>query len=274
MILKKIQICVLAGAVSVAALSCKKSERAPEEVQTGVSQQVLDKIEKLGFSSENVIARDGGYLVEGDILLTDDNLKSDPNSPSLRIAQDEQYRTTNLVTGLPRVITVSVSNLTTPYSQATDLAISRYNAENLRITFQRVSSGGNINIIGFNEGPSGGYITLGSAGFPTASGNPFNQIQMNTNEAAYGANPDVNYLASVLTHEMGHCIGFRHTDYMARQYSCGGKRKVNEGTAGVGAVLIPGTQSTPDAESWMLACSNGGNRLFNGNDVIALNYLY
>ena len=97
---------------------------------------------------------------------------------------------------------------------------------------------------------------------------------MNTNEAAYGANPDVNYLASVLTHEMGHCIGFRHTDYMARQYSCGGKRKVNEGTAGVGAVLIPGTPSTPDAESWMLACSNGGNRLFNANDVIALNYLY
>ena len=160
MILKKIQICLLAGAVSVGVISCKKNERAPEQAQAAVSQQVLDKIEQLGFSSENVIARNGGFLVEGDILLTEENLKSDPKSPSLRIAQDEQYRTTNLVTGLPRVITVSVSNLTTPYSQATDIAIARYNAQNLRITFQRVSSGGNIDIIGFNEGPSGGYITL------------------------------------------------------------------------------------------------------------------
>jgi len=274
MILKNLQICLLAGAVSVAAVSCQKSEVASEQSKAGISQKVIDKIEKLGFSSENVIARDGGYLVEGDILLTDANLNDEAKSPNLRIAQDEQYRTTNLVTALPRVITVSVTNLSTPYSQATDLAISRYNAENLRITFQRVSSGGNINIIGFNEGPSGGYITLGSAGFPTSGGNPYNEIKMNTNEQAYGANPDVNYLASVLTHEMGHCIGFRHTDYMARQYSCGGKRKVNEGTAGVGAILIPGTPSTPDANSWMLACSNGGNRVFNANDVIALNYLY
>ena len=272
--LRKIQICLLAGAVSVAAISCKKSEKTPEQSQATVSQNVLDKIEQLGFSSENVRMHDGGYLVEGDILLTNENLKSDPNSPNLRIAEDEQYRTTNLVTGLPRVITVSVTNLTAPYSQAADVAIARYNQQNLRITFQRVSSNGNINIIGFNEGPSGGYITLGSAGFPTSTGNPYNEIQMNTNDAAYGSNPDVNYLASVLTHEMGHCIGFRHTDYMARQYSCGGRRKVNEGTAGVGAILIPGTPSQPDAESWMLACSNGGNRLFNANDVIALNYLY
>src|SRR5688572_15526059 len=201
MTLKKLPIYLLAGVLSVAVFSCKKTERAPEQVQATVSQEVLDKIDKLGFSTENVLARDGGYLVEGDILLTDENLSASANSPSLRIAQDEQYRTTNLVTSLPRTITISVSNLSTPYSQATDVAIARYNAQNLRITFQRVNSGGNINIVGFNEGPSGGYITLGSAGFPTSSGDPFNQIQMNTNEAAYGANPDVDYLASVLTHE-------------------------------------------------------------------------
>jgi hypothetical protein len=270
--IKKLQIFILAGAVSVGIASCKKTERSSDQSQ--VSKEVLANISKLGFSTDNVIARDGGYLVEGDVLLTDANFTSASQSPNLRIAQDEQYRTTNVVTALPRVITVSVTNLTTAFSQAADLAIARYNAENLRITFQRVASGGNIDIIGFNEPASGGFITLGSAGFPTASGNPFNQIKLNTNVQAYGSNPDVNYVGSVLTHEIGHCIGFRHTDYMARQYSCGGKRKVNEGTAGVGAVLIPGTPSTPDAESWMLACSNGGNRLFNANDIIALNYLY
>lgn len=269
--IKTLQIFILAGAVSVGIASCKKTERSSDQSQ--VSKEVLANISKLGFSTDNVIAWDGGYLVEGDILLTDANFKSPSQSPNLRIAEDEQYSTTNLVTALPRVITVSVTNLTTAFSQGADLAISRYNAQNLRITFQRVASGGNIDIIGFNEAASGGYITLGSAGFPTSAGNPFNQIKMNTNVQAYGTNPDVNYVASVLTHEMGHCIGFRHTDYMNRAYSCGGKRS-NEGTAGVGAVLIPGTPSSADANSWMLACSNGGNRVFNANDIIALNYLY
>jgi hypothetical protein len=169
-----------------------------------------------------------------------------------------------------------VSNLGTAYVQGTDLAISRYNALNGQLTFQRITSGTpDITIVGFNQGPQGGYITLGSSGFPTSSGDPYNQIKMNTNQYAYGSNPDVNYVGSVIQHELGHCIGFRHTDYMDRSYSCGG-RKVNEEKppSGLGAVLIPGTPSGPDANSWMLACSNGGNRTFNANDVIAMNYLY
>ncbi|MES1160442.1 MAG: M57 family metalloprotease, partial [Bacteroidota bacterium] len=117
-----------------------------------------------------------------------------------------------------------------------------------------------------------GFITLGSSGFPSG-GNPYNSIMMNTNAQAYGSNPNVLYVGSVIQHEMGHCIGFRHTDYMNRAYSCGGSA-VNEGASNVGAILIPGTPSGPDANSWMLACSNGGNRTFNANDIIALNYLY
>jgi hypothetical protein len=81
------------------------------------------------------------------------------------------------------------------------------------------------------------------------------------------------YLASVLQHEVGPTIGLRHTDYSNRAYSCGGAAS-NEGASNVGAVRIPGTPSGPDAASFMLACSNGGDRTFNANDIIALNYLY
>ena len=153
--------------------------------------------------------------------------------------------------------------------------ITRYNNLGLRFTFQRAAAGttGQINVVGFNEGPSGGFITLGSSGFPTASGNPYSEIKMNTNAAAYGANPNLGYLTSVLQHEVGHCMGFRHTDYSNRAYSCGGTA-VNEGASGAGAILIPGTPSAPDAASFMLACSNGGDRTFNANDIRAINYLY
>ncbi|CAN5346810.1 hypothetical protein BH09BAC6_BH09BAC6_33870 [soil metagenome] len=252
--------------------SCNKSSQTVQKTNE-VSASVLKSIADLGFSTDEVRKQGNGYLVEGDILLTEANLSETSTSPNLRIAETEQYRTTNLVKNLPRTVTVSISNLPTVYGTATANAIARYNALNLTLKFQMVSSGGNIQIIGFNQGPSGGYITLGSSGFPTSAGDPYNQIQMNTNAQAYGTNPDVNYLTSVLQHEMGHCIGFRHTDYMNRAFSCGGS-KSNEGSAGIGAIRIPGTPSAADAGSWMLACSTGSDRTFNANDKIALNYLY
>ena len=253
--------------------SCKKTSNQTED-PNAISTETKAKITNLGFSAANVQKTDDGYLVEGDIELTDELLNSQPTQSLLRIAENEQYRTTNLVTALPRVIKINVTGLGTAFIQGTDLAISRYNALGLKMTFQRVTSGSsNITIRGFNQGPSGGYITLGSSGFPTNNGNPYGTIKMNTNQYAYGSNPDVNYVGSVIQHEIGHCIGMRHTDYYDRSYSCGGSA-VNEGASNVGAILIPGTPSTANAGSWMLACSNGGNRTFNSNDIVGLNYLY
>ena len=257
--------------------SCKNNDtETVAENKTDISTATLEKVKSLGFSTENIRKMDGGYLVEGDILLTDANLTEAASGANLNIAETEQYRTTNVVRSLPRVITVSITNLPQVYSDAVNTMISRYNSLGLQITFQRAAAGttGNINVVGFNEAASGGFITLGSAGFPTSSGNPFNQIRMNTNAAAYGANPNLLYLASVIQHEVGHCIGLRHTDYMNRAFSCGASGAGNEGASNVGAVVIPGTPATPDAASFMLACSNGGNRTFNANDVVALNYIY
>lgn len=267
-----------AGIIALGFPGCQKKDSpatpaiaAADEISAATKAQITS----LGFSTENARKVDGGYLVEGDIVLTEANLTETPVTTHLSVAETEQYRTTNLVRNLPRVITISVTNLPTVYSTAVNNMITRYNALGLTITFQRASTGttGNINVVGFNQGPSGGYITLGSSGFPTSSGNPYSQIMMNTNAAAYGTNPNVLYLTSVLQHEVGHCIGFRHTDYANRAYSCGGTA-TNEGASTVGAINIPGTPTGPDAGSFMLACSNGGDRTFNANDRIALNYLY
>lgn len=266
-----ILLCLLMMA-GIVISSCQKEATKVDPAPSEVPQQVQDLIKSRGFSTENVRSYNGGYLVEGDIFLDRETLAAETSSPNLRIAEVEQYRTNNLVTGLPRVIKIKVVNLGTAFVQGTDLAISRYNALGLSITLQRITTGtANVTIQGFYEGPSGGFITLGYAGFPSG-GNPYNSISMNTHPQAYGANPNVNYVGSVIQHELGHCFGFRHTDYMNRAYSCGSGG--NEGAAGVGAVHIPGTPTGPSSASWMLACSNGGNRTFNANDVVALNYLY
>jgi hypothetical protein len=75
-----------------------------------------------------------------------------------------------------------------------------------------------------------------------------------------------------MAHEIGHCIGFRHTDYMNRS-SCG--QNSNEGSAGVGAIWIPGTPTTVSGtyKSWMMACTDGSPS-FSSADGTALTYVY
>lgn len=258
---------LLATGLLVSSLvACEKNQDLQSQ-QEVIPDEMLTRISSLGFGTKNVQKVEEGYLVEGDIVLTPAMLSSTPDQKLLRVANSEQYRTTNLVTGLPRVITVSVSSsLPASYVSATDEAISRYNAEGLQITFQRVSSGANIAI---TAAPKSAQY-LASAGFPS-NGNPYNSILVSTRQI--GSQP-LNTVASILAHEMGHCIGFRHTDYMDRSYSCGGS-PTNEGASTVGAINIPGTPTGPDPNSWMLACiGSGQNRPFNANDKVALNYLY
>ena len=254
----------IAAGCALLLFGCRKN--AKNEGTSTVSDEALAKIYNLGFSNKDVVSDGkGNYIVEGDILLSPADLNSVPESQFLRIGGEEQYRTTNLVRSLPRNITVSLASSLSTWSTALNTAISRYNALGLTITFTRVTSGANISIV------NGTGSFLASAGFPTSSGNPYNQIILVS--TAVAGQPQ-NTVASILAHEMGHCIGFRHTDYFNRSYSCGGSA-VNEGSAGVGAINIPGTPTGADPNSWMLSCiGSGQNRPFNANDKIALNYLY
>ncbi|QCR24404.1 M57 family metalloprotease [Pontibacter sp. SGAir0037] len=256
-------------ALTLGFTSCQQEEDAVTSTDE-ISEQALIKISQMGFSNQGVQRVAGGYLVEGDIMISEKELSSNFETQALRVGEVEQYRTNNLVSVGSSVRTINVAISTTlpqSYVAAVDEAIRRYNAENLRIRFARVSSGYNILL---TKAPNNASY-LASAGFPSG-GNPYNQVLVNS--TYMGSNPGTNYLATVLAHELGHCIGFRHTDYMDRSYSCGGAY-TNEGASSVGAVHIPGTPTTADATSWMLACvATGQNRPFNANDRIALNYLY
>lgn len=272
---KSILALVLAGSI----VSCQKSS-LPETTNNLITADEKALVAAAGFNS-NWFEKtaNGDYLIEGDILLSKAQLKDmegkDPSNNFI-VADEEHYRTYNVVatpTG-SRTITVSMSSgFPAYYYTALDKAIARYNSYGLTINFQKVSSGGNIVVTAANLGTSGGGCILGQAsGFPTANGNPSSGFTLSNSSCATSYINTEEKADEVIAHEIGHCIGFRHTDYKRRN-SCG--PGAGESAGSIGAVHIPGTPTSVNGnyDSWMMACTNGKAN-FNAEDGIALQEVY
>ncbi len=183
----------------------------------------------------------------------------------------KQYRTYNLVSS-PR--TVSIIGFTgTGYGQdlsykmrqALQRAVDNYNALNIGLNFT-LSFGTNYNsydiVVYKNSNGEAGAV----AGFPS-DGDPYKWVQIYSGMENYSTATNEH----VMTHEIGHTLGMRHTDWFSRE-SCG---QSGESAGSDGAVHIPGTPTGYDADSVMLACfsaNESGN--FGYYDIVAFEYLY
>ncbi|MFM8348449.1 MAG: M57 family metalloprotease, partial [Bacteroidota bacterium] len=203
--------------LSVLALACQEQELPVNKVPA----EVIENLKAAGFSTGfNLRPFGNGYLVENDILLTAEQIRELGSPVSAgKFGSEEHYRTNNIVT---RITTVNVwmdPGFGSAIYNEFLAALARYNAENLTLKFNATTSktGADIQIVSFYENSN----TLGvSAGFPSKSGTPASPIQLNTKY--YNSTSVRADTKTVIAHEIGHAIGFRHTDYMDRSFSCGG----------------------------------------------------
>lgn len=227
--------------------------------------EIVENLVAAGFPASDIQLYDGKVYVGRDAHVTLE--ASREMLVSVDSTSEEQYRTTNLVSASVQDICVDGRRMRGTLSTALDLAIENFNNEGLSFTMRRVgrNKSGCDAVISARQTRGVG----GSAGFPSG-GLPYNRINIGRDTAQFG----VDTVEHVTTHELGHCIGFRHSDYFDRSISCGSGG--NEGQAGVGAILIPGTPAGATVGgSIMNSCFRASETgEFTSTDQTALGVLY
>lgn len=277
-----------AMALSLVLFSCSKDEETqPEEtnptanLNKEVPQHLMDVLEEMEMNTNFVRYGDFHFpdgtteeriFVEEDVVLTEDQIlnigKQLDEAPG-----DRQYRTFNLVSQGRNISIIGYTGgsqaLSSKARTALQWAVNNYNRlSGVSISFT-LTFGTNYqskDMVVYDNSINNPGGAGGSAGFPS-NGLPYKFVQI-YNLDGYSTNVNEH----VITHEIGHSVGFRHTDWFSRQ-SCG--QNVNEGSGSVGAVHVNGTPTGYDSSSIMLACfSSGASGEFNSNDITALNNMY
>ena len=254
-------------------LSCEEPEEAitPDATTVsadGISEEVKEQLARLNFDVSDLTKVGEDYLVEGDMLISPESLANMVSSAATEGPQGEQYRASTLVDRGMRTIRIRTSDNGVRFSRAVNRAINNFNALGLTFTMVRVPFNESADITVWR---SEEFDRWGVAQYPKSRlifpVRPGGYVKL----AASLFDQDDNFIEHVVTHELGHTVGLRHTDWYDRSLSCGGTPRKDTGGS---FIRIPGTPKY-DPSSVMRSCTNGNlDGEFSFNDRQALREIY
>lgn len=224
--------------------SCKKDFPKDQsfEKNSGKDEILYNRLIKAGFKIENIKDVGGAYLIEGDfrflkfktdLIYFDEYFQlSEKKNDTASVSQF----TTNAKVSSENVERIKIFNA--PHLGDRALAVTNWaNISNSKVNFYPGTLTNNShNSITFLDDPnlSGAYA---EATFPS-NDSPGFKIRINPSAMA---SISASQRLFILTHEVGHCLGFRHSDML---YSSNSSQEIN---APEGYNLVPGT---PDFDTY------------------------
>ncbi len=218
------KITFLFALLLLAILSCKKEKNADNNTTLNNENTKKSDNEFINLISQtyhvnpdviNYNSVDNTFIVDGDVLMTmaevtllKQNSSTKPDTTSGRPIKANHYYLgpSNLVSYTrAQDITINASfSPSSPWWEALDTAIKNWNATDNVVRFRR--NGSSNDDIQMNALYTASTIVRGTGSFPL-NGAPGNSVSLNNN-----LNHSFGEKVSIIMHELGHTIGFSHTD--------------------------------------------------------------
>lgn len=237
--------------VTVFASSCSNKEEAAAKPQNDEIATLTDYLASRGIKHEDIVYKDGVFTVEKDILITKEDLAARMKEESASgTPQTEHRRGTYLISSAYSTNVKLYIDPAVPAAWVTAIqgAVANWNAVNgtsLGMSIVSTQSASNTRVfMGFENAN-----WIARAYLPGSDRRPGVSVEINSNYNSLAANQKL----FAITHELGHTIGFYHTNQ----------------TTGIFITGTPSVDANSVMNSFVLPWAG-----FTAGDVLATQILY